>query len=96
MFCIFLINRLSNLKKYVGICWNKVSRQYMPIFIEIASRTFKILRFESNIPENENHKRRHFSNREKRMKAVINLITPFHFKSTRKSVRILQNNIFEK
>ena len=30
--------------------------EYMPIFIEIAPRTFKISRFESNIPKNENHK----------------------------------------
>ena len=27
--------------KYTGICWNNVSRQYMPIFIESGPRTFK-------------------------------------------------------
>ena len=32
-------------------------------FIEIAQRTFKIARFESNFPENENHKFTIFSNK---------------------------------
>ena len=41
---------------FLEICWNKVYRQYMPIFSEIAPRTFKISRFESKNSENENHK----------------------------------------
>ena len=86
--------------KYAGIYWNKVSRKYMPIFIEIAPRIFKILRFELNIPYNENHKFTIFqTNQYGERKRIIrcypfNYIT-FHFKSTLKSIRILQN-IFEK
>ena len=70
-------------------------------FIEITPRIFKISRFESNIPENENHKftifqTNQYGEREKNKRCYQFNYVIFHFKSTRKSVRSLQNNIFEK
>ena len=78
----------------------------MPIFIEIGPRTCKLSRFESNIPENESHKFTIFQTNQngERKKNTISILLmyiatfnykTFHFKSTRKSSRILQNNIFE-
>ena len=73
----------------------------MPIFIEIAPRTFKISRFESNNPENEKSQIQHFQTnqygeRKKNKRCYPFNFIIFHFKSTRKSIRILQNKIFEK
>ena len=101
LFLYFLETRLSNLKKKKnknktkntqknnnpGICCNKVYRQCMPIFIEITLRIFKISRFESNFPENENHKftifqTNQYGEREKNKRCYrLNYITS-HFKST--------------
>ena len=55
-FLYFLVHQAFKLKNTLEYVESKVSRQYMPIFIEIAPRAFKISRFESNIPEKENHK----------------------------------------
>ena len=52
----------------------------MPIFIEIAQRTCKISRFESNFPEIENHKFTIFQTNQyiERIKDVIHFIA-LHF-----------------
>ena len=72
LFLYFLNNLTLKFQKYSGISSNNVSRQYMPIFIEIGPRTFKISRFESNIPENESHKFTIFSNKWK--EKIIQLV----------------------
>ena len=67
-----------------------------------TKNTFKILRFESNIPENENYKFtifqiNQYGERKKNKRCYpFNYIT-FRVKSTRYlPIRILQKNIFEK
>ena len=65
------------------------------------SRTLKILRFESNTPENENHQFTIFQTNQHGERKTNERCYPFnyiifHFKTTRKSIRIRQNNIFEK
>ena len=79
-FLHFLDNQTFKFKKYAGKSLNKVSRQYMPIFIEIVPITCKISRFESNFPEIENHKFTIFQTNQygERIKDVIHLIT-YHF-----------------